>query len=119
MWRKFLRAAAGLAIVAAASAVPTLPAAAQRHCLRNDNILRWEAPDDSTIIVSDRQRNRFLVRLDGNCSGIRPTLFGMSFRTPTSLTCLRPGHEVRFEQPSWGRQSCFVRTVQRIDDDNE
>jgi hypothetical protein len=112
MWRKFLLAGSAIAL---ASAVLTTQAAAQRHCLRNDNILRWEAPDDTTLIVTDRQSNRFMVRLDGNCSGIRPILFRMSFRTAGNRVCLRPGHEVRFEQPGWGRESCFVRTVQRIE----
>ena len=112
MVRKLLMAAAGLASIAVAGAMPVVPAEAQSTCLRNNRIFGWEAMDDHTLVLSDRQRNRYTVRLNGGCLGLRENLHNIAFRTSTSLGCLRPGDRVSFRTSSFGPETCFVQSVE-------
>jgi hypothetical protein len=115
MLRKLLIAAAGFASIAVAGALPIAPAEAQSVCLRNNRIYGWDAINDNTLIVSDRQRNRYMVHLNGGCLGLRENLFTVAFRTTTSLGCLRRGDRVSFRSPTFGPETCFVRDIELIE----
>jgi hypothetical protein len=120
MMKKLLLAAAAFASVAVAGAVPVVPAAAQGNlwqgdvCLRNNRIWSWDVVTPTTMVVTDRQRNRYTVRLSGGCFGLQENLLQVNFRTATRLGCLRAGDRIDYRVPGWGRESCFVRSVRPL-----
>jgi hypothetical protein len=134
MLKKLIVAAAAFGSIALGVASSSPPAGAQipsevqppgevqtqsrAYCLRNNRIWGWDVVDDRTMIVTDRQRNRFRVHLDGGCIGLTSALVTVSFRTPTSLGCLQPGDRVFYRArafPGNERMSCFVRGIELID----
>jgi hypothetical protein len=115
MMRNLLLAATAFASIAVAGAVSTAPAEAQGNmCLRNNRIWSWDTINSNTMVVTDRQRNRYMVRLSGGCFGLQENLLRVNFRTTMRLGCLRPGDRVEYRVPGWGRESCFIRAVQPI-----
>jgi hypothetical protein len=120
MLKKLIVAAAAFGSIALAVAWSSLPADAQpqNYCLRNNRIWGWDVLDDRTMIVTDRQRNRFRVHLDGGCIGLTSALNTVAFRTWTNLGCLRPGDRVFYRARAFAgneRMSCFVRAIEPID----
>jgi hypothetical protein len=115
MLRKLLIAAAAFGSIAVMSAVPaTAQGFAPQTCLRNNRIWSWDATGPSTMVVTDRQRNRYLVRLSGGCYGLQENLYRVNLRTATRLGCLRAGDRVSYQVPGWGRETCFIRNIRYL-----
>ena len=98
------------ALAASIAGFPAL-AAPGEACLQNNRIWSWNALDERTLIVTDRNNKRFVVRLSGGCTGLTTMIPALAFRTWTSLGCLERGDRVSFREPTLGPMSCFVREV--------
>ncbi len=55
-------------LMAATLASPVL--AAESACLQSNRVWGWQAVDDRTLIVTDRNYKRYTVRLTGGCIGL-------------------------------------------------
>ena len=100
---------AGL-LIAATLASPVL--AAEEACLQANRIWGWQAVNDRTLSVIDRNYNRYTVHLSGGCINLSQYLGApLVFRTQTSLGCVRQGDMVAFKSPGLGPMSCFVNGV--------
>ena len=101
---------AGL-LIAATLASPVL--AAEEACLQSNRIWGWQAVNDRTLIVTDRNYNRYTVHLSGGCINLSQyTSAPLAFRTRTSLGCVAQGDMVAFNSPGLGPMSCFVNGVE-------
>ena len=116
MFKQCIVAAAAFVALGVATALPATEAAAQDRgvCLRNNRIWSWDVQDNRTMIVTDRQRNDFLVRLSGGCIGLNTVMSRIGFRTATSLGCLQRGDRVFYREPALGTMSCFVQSVEYL-----
>ena len=102
-----------LASAAFAGAVIATSAFAQTSgtCLQPNQITAASVMDDQTVIVNDRARRTFVVRLNSTCQGPTKTPWRLGFAVPTNQECVRPGDRVTFRHPSVGRNTCFVNEV--------
>ena len=92
-------------------ATPVL-AAADNACLQNNRIWGWQAVDDRTLIVTDRNYRRFSVHLTGGCIGLdKYAAASLVVRTATSLSCLMQGDRIAFNSPGLGPLTCVVTDV--------
>jgi hypothetical protein len=93
-------------------ATPVL-AAADNACLQNNRIWGWQAVDDRTLIVTDRNYKRFTVHLTGGCIGLdKYAGASLVVRTATSLSCLTTGDRIAFNSPGLGPLTCVVTDTQ-------
>jgi len=102
----------GGAAVLAGTNFATPGKAADNACLQNNRIWGWQAVNDRTLIVTDRNYRRFTVSLTGGCIGL-DKYAGVSLvvKTSTSLGCLTKGDMVAFNSPGLGPLSCVVNDV--------
>jgi hypothetical protein len=108
-----LAAAAMLtALTLSSAAPPTAFAADERACLQNNRIWGWRALDQRTLLLTDINNRRFLVRLSGGCIGLNDAIFALQVRTTTNLGCLMRGDRVSYRAPALGEMSCFVQDVE-------
>jgi hypothetical protein len=105
------------AILALASFGAVLGGAAlhaeEKACVQNNRMWGWDAKDDRTLIITDRDYKKYTVSLRGGCIGLGRNYAGMSIVlvTRTSLGCLEGGDRVVFQSPGLGRLTCFVEDV--------
>src|SRR5258705_12616320 len=100
------------ALMGALLATPVL-AASENACLQNNRIGGWNAVDDRTLIVTDRNYKRFSVHLTGGCIGLdKYAGASLVVRTSTSLSCLMTGDRIAFNSPGLGPLTCVVTDVQ-------
>jgi hypothetical protein len=100
------------ALMGVTLATPVL-AASENACLQNNRIWGWQAVDDRTLIVTDRNYKRFSVHLTGGCVGLdKYAAASLVVRTSTSLSCLTTGDRIAFNSPGLGPLTCVVTDVQ-------
>ena len=89
------------------------PALAQVNgvCLTNNQITGASAMDDRTMVVNDRARNTYVVRLNQSCRGLPAAPQRVRFASSASQGCLSPGDRIAFRHHSVGRNTCFVEDV--------
>ena len=98
-------------LLGATSASPVL--AAENTCLQANRIWGWQAINDRTLSVLDRNYNRYIVHLSGGCINLRSyTAEPLVFRTRTSLGCVADGDRIAFNSPGLGPLTCFVTGVE-------
>ena len=108
--KTFRATVAGL-LISATLASPVL--AAETACLQANRIWGWQAVNDRTLIVTDRNYNRYTVRLSGGCINLRQyTAEPLAFSTRTSLGCVGQGDRIAFNSPGLGPLTCFVTGVE-------
>jgi len=108
---KWMKTALTGLLMGAAVATPVL--AADEACLQNNRIWGWQALNERTLVVTDREYKRYTVHLTGGCIGLdRYAGAGLEFRQKLNLGCLSQGDTVAFNSPGIGRQSCFVTSVE-------
>ena len=96
------------ALMGVSLATPVL-AAADNACLQNNRIWGWQAVDDRTLIVTDRNYKRFTVHLTGSCIGLnRYAGASLVVRTANNLSCLMTGDRIAFNSPDLGPLICVV-----------
>ena len=98
-------------LIGAILAGPAL-AGEEKACVQNNRLWGWEAKDDRTLIITDRDYKKYTVSLRGGCIGLKQrTAATLVLVTRTSLGCLTEGDRVVFSAPGLGRLSCFVSEV--------
>ena len=87
--------------------------AEEKACVQNNRVWGWDAKDDRTLIITDRDYKKYTVSLRGGCIGLGRNYAGASIAlvTRTSLGCLEGGDRVTFMSPGLGRLTCFVEDV--------
>jgi hypothetical protein len=87
--------------------------AEEKACVQNNRVWGWDAKDDRTLIITDRDYKKYTVSLRGGCIGLGRGYAGASITlfTRTSLGCLMQGDRVAFTSPGLGRLTCFVEDV--------
>jgi hypothetical protein len=99
-------------LLGVSAASPVLAAEEQKACLQNIRIWGWQAPNDRTLIITDREYNKYTVNLSGGCLNLsKNTDMKLVFRTKTNLGCVSAGDRVAFNSPGIGPLSCFVNSV--------
>lgn len=102
---------AGL-LLGAFSAGPVL-AAADEACLQNNRIWGWQALDQRTLVVTDRQMKKYTVHLTGGCLNLDKYVgAALLIRGKTELGCISQGDRIAFDSPGVGPLTCFVTSVQ-------
>jgi hypothetical protein len=102
-----------VAVLAPASeAAPANPPRESQTCLQNNRIWGWRAPDQRTLVLTDINSRRFLVKLSGGCIGLNDAILALQIRTTTNLGCLMRGDRVSYRAPALGEMTCFVDEVQ-------
>jgi hypothetical protein len=100
---------AGL-IMGATLASPVL--AAENACLQGNRVWGWQALDDRTLVVTDRNYKRYTVHLTGGCVGLdRYAAAPLVVTTKTSLGCVGQGDRIAFRAPGLGPLTCVVTSV--------
>lgn len=100
---------AGL-LLAATLAQPVM--AAETACLQGNRVWGWQALDDRTLVVTDRNYKRYTVRLTGGCIGLsRYAAAPIEVSTRTNLGCMGQGDKVAFRAPGLGPLTCIVTDV--------
>jgi hypothetical protein len=108
---KWMRTALAGLLIGAALATPVL--AAEEACLQNNRIWGWQALDQRTLVVTDRDYKRYTVHLTGGCIGLdRYAGASLVFRQKLDLGCLSQGDMIAFNSPGLGRMSCSVTNVE-------
>jgi len=108
---KWMRTALAGLLIGAALATPVL--AAEEACLQNNRIWGWQALDQRTLVVTDRDYKRYTVHLTGGCIGLdRYAGASIVFRQKLNLGCLSQGDMVAFNSPGLGCMSCSVTNVE-------
>jgi len=98
-------------LLGATLASPVL--AAENACLQANRIWGWQAVNDRTLSVVDRNYNRYIVHLSGGCINLRQyTAEPLAFRTRTELGCVGQGDMIAFRSPGLGPLTCFVTGVE-------
>jgi len=98
----------------AAEDAPTLRAG-DDACLQNNRLWSWNVVDRRTLSITDRTYKRFIVRVAGGCVGLSTSaVTNIEIRSfAGSLSCVRRGDFVRFVDPTLGRLSCVIVSVER------
>jgi hypothetical protein len=109
MKRKNAMLAGALAAVMLAS--PVL-AADHQACLQNNRIFAWQATDNHTLIVTDRDNNKFQIHTTRACLGLDNGAAHLIFRPATNLGCISQGDRIGVQAPGFGRTSCSILDVQ-------
>jgi hypothetical protein len=108
--------AAGAAFAAAAFAAETpAPDDAAKDspaCLQSSRLWGFNVVNQRTLVLSDIQNNKFTVRMTGGCIGLTNIIDDLRLVTKTSLGCLSQGDRVSFREPTLGRMTCFVTSVE-------
>jgi hypothetical protein len=102
----------GLGVALALAAVPVQAADAGKVCLQSARIFTWEAPDQHTLIVTDREKKTYKVTMAGTCLGLDNTKLAIAFITQSGISCVGQGDKVRYRDEVLGPQQCFVSKVE-------
>jgi hypothetical protein len=97
-------------LMASTLASPVL--AAETACLQSNRIWGWQAVNDRTLIVTDRNYKRYTVSLTGGCVGLdKYAAAPLVVEARTNLGCMGQGDRVGFQAPGLGRLTCTVTEV--------
>ena len=104
------------AVAFLATAGTALPALAQdqKVCLQNNRVWSWDVLNNRTLVVEDRDRNKFAVSLSGGCVGLDDARLTLAFRTSSRLGCMERGDRVLYRAQGLGRMSCLITDVQPL-----
>jgi hypothetical protein len=81
-------------------------------CLQSSRLWGFNVIDQRTLILSDVQNNKFRVRMTGGCIGLNNIIADLRLVTKTNLGCLSQGDRISFREPTLGRMTCFVTSVE-------
>jgi hypothetical protein len=115
----FVAVAASFPVLAADRAgnapAPSSPSAKESDdaCLQNNRLWSWQVVNPRTLAITDRTQKRFTVRVASGCVGLTNLIQAIEIRGLSELACVRRGDFVRFVEPSLGRMSCTITSVER------
>lgn len=88
-------------------------AADEKACLQSNRVWGWQATNDKTLVVTDREYKRYTVHLTGGCIGLdKYAAAPIVIRTRTSLGCVGQGDRIAFQSPGLGVLTCTVMDVE-------
>jgi hypothetical protein len=99
------------ALMGAIFATPAM-AAAGNACLQHNRVWGWRALDQRTVVVTDRNQNRFTIHLQGGCVGLTDGASQLVFRTWQNLSCVGSGDLIGVRSPGVGFVTCSIADVQ-------
>jgi len=85
----------------------------EETCLQNNRLWGWQLVNPRTLSITDRTQKRFTVRLASGCVGLTNSIPAIELRGLSELACVRRGDFVRFVEPTIGRMSCAITSVER------
>jgi hypothetical protein len=112
-----------LAATVIASTLVSIPALAQPAdvCLRLHDVRNTTVHDSSTLVATDRLRNKFTVHMNGTCTGLTTNAQPLMFRPMSEFSCIRRGDRVSYSMPGEplnitmrgdsGQTTCFIKNV--------
>jgi hypothetical protein len=111
---KLVFAAMAISAGAAAAGETQAPRGGGEACLQNNRLWGWSVVDNRTLSITDRAQRRYRVRVAEGCVGMRrSTVSAIEFRSfSLNLSCIGPGDFVRFVDPTLGRLTCGVQSVE-------
>ncbi|HXJ03212.1 MAG TPA: DUF6491 family protein [Micropepsaceae bacterium] len=98
-------------VMGAMLATPVL-AAADNACLQHNRIWSWRAVDDNTVVVTDRNSNRYTVHMNPGCTGLTYGGATLVFRTWQNLGCVDRGDIIGITAPGLGFITCSIAGIQ-------
>jgi hypothetical protein len=96
--------------VAAATIVTQVWAA--DACLQRNRLQSWRAVDNSTMVMTDLQQNRYTVHMKGACTNLDRPAAKLVYRTWENLACLQSGDIIGVTAPGLGLVTCSVAGVE-------
>ena len=81
-------------------------------CLQASRLWSFNVLDQRTVVLGDRDNNKFTVHMTGGCIGLTNIIDDLRVVTKTNLGCLTQGDRIAFREPTLGRMSCFVTSVE-------
>ena len=87
-------------------------AASGDACLQRNRLQSWKAVDESTMVMTDIQQNRYTVQMKGRCSNLARPAAVLVYRTWQNLSCLQSGDIIAVTAPGLGAVTCSVAGVQ-------
>jgi len=108
-----------------ASVLGAVPALAQDSdvCLRLMDVRSTTVHDQSTLVMTDRQRNEYTVNMIGTCVGLTTNAQPLTFRPLSEMTCLKRGDQVSYSMPGGplnysirggaDQNTCFIGSIEQ------
>jgi len=104
------------------SVFAAIPASAEEAaCVRLQEIRSIEGIDDLTLVVTDRQGEKYSVHMSGPCTGLSMPGVVPTFRPQSELDCLKRGDRIGYNYPGQGlatsvspvddQEVCFIESV--------
>jgi hypothetical protein len=104
------------------SVLVTIPALAQEAAyVRLNEIRSTESANDRTLVVTNRQGDKYSVHMNGPCIGLSMTGAVPTFRPQSELACLKRGDRIGYNYPGQGlatsvrpvddQEVCFIESV--------
>jgi hypothetical protein len=100
----------------------TMPALAQEAaCVRLNEIRSTETVNDRTLVVTNRQSDKYSIHMSGVCIGLSMAGAVPIFRPQSELDCLKRGDRIGYNYPGQGlptsvrtvddQEVCFIESV--------
>jgi hypothetical protein len=80
-------------------------------CLTPGRIFSWSSVVDRTILIQDRDKKQYVVKLGGVCAGLENPKLAISIATATQVSCVGPGDRIRFGDATFGPQICPTASI--------
>ena len=87
------------ACIASALTAGTALAQDSDVCLRLMDVRSTTVHDQSTLVMTDRQRNEYTVNMIGTCTGLTTNAQPLTFRPLSEMSCLKRGDTVAYSLP--------------------
>ena len=81
-------------------------------CLQASRLWSFNVLDQRTVVLGDRDNNKFTVHMTGGCIGLTNIIDDLRVVTKPNLGCLTQGARIAFREPTLGRMTCFVTSVE-------
>jgi hypothetical protein len=86
-------------------------AAADDACLKHNRIFSTKVIDQTTVLATDWQHNRFTIHVNPGCPGITYGGSHLVFRTWQNLSCVGTGDLIGVQVPGMGFVTCAINGV--------
>jgi len=100
-----------LAGVMLASPVLAAANAANDACLKHNRVFSTKVINETTVLATDWQHNRFTIHVNPGCPGITYGGSHLVFRTWQNLSCVGTGDLIGVQVPGMGFVTCAINGV--------
>ena len=97
-------------------ASPVLAAAndANEACLKHNRIFSTKVINQTTVLATDWQHNRFTIHVNPGCPGITYGASHLVFRTWQNLACVGVGDLIGVQVPGMGFVTCAISAINGV-----